>query len=643
MKIESIHIKNFRTFSDATVQLSNYTCLVGANGCGKSTILSALNVFFRETSGTQTDVTVLDREDFHHKNTDEPIEITVTFVELNAAAQTDFADYYRQKRLVISAIAQYDTGTGRAEVKQYGQRLAMKQFAPYFKANGDKASAEDLRKIYADIKKEFAELKAATTKPAMEAALREYENSHGNECTLIRSEDQFYGVSKGTNRLAKYVQWVYVPAVKDATTEQIEGKNTALGKLLARTVRAKTNFDEEVKVLRAKAQADYQILLEKNQDALKDLSTTLGEKLSQWSHPDTSLKVEWQQDPDKSVRVEDPLARVIAGEGPFEGDLARFGHGLQRSYLLALLQELALTNDAEAPRLILGIEEPELYQHPPQARHLASVLGTLSDGNAQILVCTHSPLFVSGEGFENVRMVRKDRSEKNTKISHITFAELGDALAGATGEKPAKPNATLAKIHQALQPHLSEMFFASTVVFTEGLEDVAYITTYLNLMGQWDEFRRMGSHFVPVNKKSHLLQPVAIAKHLKIPTYILFDADGDKVEKEEHKKVHENDNKALLKILGVKEPEPFPKEPYWGIGFVVWPTDIGKIVSDEIGKADWARFQQEADTKYGHGGGLKKNTLHIAASLDFAWQAGKKSASLEKLCGEILNTENRIA
>jgi len=55
------------------------------------------------------------------------------------------------------------------------------------------------------------------------------------------------------------------------------------------------------------------------------------------------------------------------------------GHGLQRSYLLALLQELAGSEAPNAPTLILGCEEPELYQHPPQARHLADADGTFTD------------------------------------------------------------------------------------------------------------------------------------------------------------------------------------------------------------------------------------------------------------------------
>lgn len=102
-----------------------------------------------------------------------------------------------------------------------------------------------------------------------------------------------------------------------------------------------------------------------------------------------------------------PSAQVKAVEHQFEGSLSRFGHGLQRSFIFTLLQELA-EHDDKGPRLLLGCEEPELYQHPPQALYLAGVMQQLSTQNAQVMVSTHSPHFVSGRNFEQIRMVRKD-------------------------------------------------------------------------------------------------------------------------------------------------------------------------------------------------------------------------------------------
>jgi predicted ATP-dependent endonuclease of OLD family len=90
MRIYKVRIENFRSFRDETIAFNDYTCLVGPNGAGKSTVLTALNIFFREYSGSSTDLVNLDEEDFHHRKTETPITITVTFGDLNADAQDDF-------------------------------------------------------------------------------------------------------------------------------------------------------------------------------------------------------------------------------------------------------------------------------------------------------------------------------------------------------------------------------------------------------------------------------------------------------------------------------------------------------------------------------------------------------------------------
>lgn len=641
MKIESVRIKNFRAFADVTIPFNNYTCLVGPNGSGKSTVLCALNVFFRETTNATTNLIRLEREDFHKKNTNAPIEITLTFTDLSHEAKADFSNYYRQGKLVVSAVADFNDSVNSAEIKQYGQRLVRPEFRDFFRAEGDGEHVPQLKTLYSKIRTSIASLPTPSTKGVMVDALRKYEEDHADKCVLEPSEDQFYGITKGSNRLARYIQWVYVPAVKDASSEQLEQRNTALGRLLQRTVRAKTNFANEFKEMREEVQAKYKTVLDAKQGALKELSDSMGLRVGEWAHPGATVRLEWYHDPDSAIRIDEPFAKIIAGEDDFEGELSRFGHGLQRSYLLALLQELAGSDDAAAPKLILGCEEPELYQHPPQARHLAGVLQKLSEANSQIVICTHSPLFVSGEGFEDVRMVRKDATKKESDVRYVTYPEIATEIASATGKPAAKPSGALAKMNQLLQPSVSEMFFATRLVLVEGMEDAAYINAYLHLLGKWEPYRRMGCHIVPANGKNQLLQPLIIAKKMHIPTFLVFDCDGQETDPEK-RKLHERDNKALLCLVGKPGENPLPASDYWGSGFVMWHSEIGSVVSEEIGASDWQRFRVAADRDFGQIGGLQKNTLHITASLAYAWEEGKRSPSLERLCTQILEASNSV-
>lgn len=636
VKIKNIRIQNFRAFKDELVDFNDYTCLVGPNGAGKSTVLCALNVFFGETGHSPTDLLSLDEEDFFQKNTTHPITITVTFNDLEPDAQADFGAYVRHDELVISIIAVFDSSSKKAPVKQFGQRKVMSKFAQFFEAIKQGEKVADLLVIYNALRVEFPLLPEAKKKDSMEDELRAYEEANEALCELRPSEDHFYGVSKGENRLKKYVQWVFVPAVKDATTEQNETKNSVLGKLLERTVRSKVNFEGNIQALKDKAQDEYKKMLETNQGALDDISSSLKAKLAHWAHPDANLRLKWSQDEIKAIRVDDPFAEIIAGEGSFEGQLSRFGHGLQRSYIFAILQELAGTEGAEGPRLILGVEEPELYQHPPQARHLSDVLKALSIKNTQVVLCTHEPVFISGNGFEDVRMVRKQGPDHAATVSSVTFDELSATIAHVTGTLQLKPAGVLAKINQELQPQINEIFFTQILVLVEGLEDVAYLTAYLHLLNKWDEYRKRGFHIVHTNGKHHMVEILAITQRLKIPTFVLFDSDSDKEDRNGSRGLHERDNAAILKLCGIESPTPFPDETLWAENVVMWKSDIGKVVEEDVGSVKFSQFKNLAEQSCGHAGGLNKNSLYISHLLSEAWDGGERSKSLERLCGLIL-------
>ncbi len=103
MKLREIRIQNFRSFDDETIRLDDYTCFVGPNGGGKSNILTALNVFFRNTSSSATDVINLTKEDFHLKDVSKPVRITLTFGDLSDEAAEKLKAYYRQEKLIVTA------------------------------------------------------------------------------------------------------------------------------------------------------------------------------------------------------------------------------------------------------------------------------------------------------------------------------------------------------------------------------------------------------------------------------------------------------------------------------------------------------------------------------------------------------------
>jgi hypothetical protein len=637
MKMTRIRLENFRAFTDQAFPLSPYTAFVGANGAGKSTLLAGLNVFFREQAVPGFDPLRLGPEDFHNGDTSQPVRITLHFGDLSASALSTFADYVRHGELVVTAVATFDPDAGYASVQHFGQRLGMASFRTYFGRETAGALAPELEGIYGELRSQFNGLPEARTKAARIAALREFEDAHPELCELIPSRDEFYGANS-TGKLAQFVQWIYVPAVKDVTEEALESKTSALGKLIRRTVRIHTDIDVEIRALEADTIASYQALLDNNRAGLTEVAQSLEKRLGEWAHPDVRVELDWLQDARGWVRLQPPSAGVKAGEGDFLSTLGHMGHGLQRSYLLAVLQELAAADSPEAPTLILGCEEPELYQHPPQARYLAEVFQNLAAGNNQVLVTTHSPLFASGRSFEDVRVVR--RREGVPVVAAVDFDSLCERIRLAGGDDPSRPVAGLvAKITQTLQPHIAEVFFAQVPILVEGLEEVAYITTQLHLSGKWSEYRRLGCHLIPVNGKDRLVQPLAIARELEIPIYLVFDADGDNLNPTQRPK-HDHDNKALLALLG-STSAPFPNDILQGSDHTVWPTNLTDVVRADTGTGG-ETARNVVRQHYGNEGGLEKNALFIAEWLTEAAANGARSEKLEALVEAILAHAIRI-
>ena len=420
MKLRKLRIENFRSFKDETIVFDDYTCLVGPNGAGKSAVLTALNVFFRNTASAATNMSTLSEEDFHHRNTAVPIKITLTFEELSEAAQNDLQLYVRHGKLTVFANAEWDEGSHNAPVRQFGARLVMNKFTRYFEANAKGAKAPELKAIYAQIREEVADLSDVVTKPTMEKELRDYEEKHLDQCELTNETNQFYGWSRGASLLDKYIQWVYVPAVKDASTEQDENSKTALGQLLERTIRTKVDFQKPIGELKKRLEEEYRGIIDTEQKILTDLELSLQSRLRSWANPSANVSLRWHFDPNRALVVSEPIARAAIGEDTFIGEVARLGHGMQRAFIVSLLQELAGSDQEGGPTLLLGFEEPELYQHPPQAQHIAGLLDSLATQPAgnwrrSSLVRTRHILFCP-------RALRVSGSSESARLSRVRLS-----------------------------------------------------------------------------------------------------------------------------------------------------------------------------------------------------------------------------
>ena len=97
MIIRRLEVKNFRSLKDISLECEELTTILGRNGCGKSTILKALDVFYN-VGYLVTDY------DYFGKETKEPISIQVTYGELREEELKEFSSYLSGKELCVTKI-----------------------------------------------------------------------------------------------------------------------------------------------------------------------------------------------------------------------------------------------------------------------------------------------------------------------------------------------------------------------------------------------------------------------------------------------------------------------------------------------------------------------------------------------------------
>lgn len=120
MKIESIRLKNFKTFQDAELKdLPNFCVIVGANGTGKSTVFSVFG-FLRDALTTNVSTALMKLggsrgfQEVRSRNSKGPIEIELKF---RAKPDRPLTTYFLQigekkgKALVEREVLKYRRGS----------------------------------------------------------------------------------------------------------------------------------------------------------------------------------------------------------------------------------------------------------------------------------------------------------------------------------------------------------------------------------------------------------------------------------------------------------------------------------------------------------------------------------------------------
>jgi putative ATP-dependent endonuclease of OLD family len=288
----------------------------------------------------------------------------------------------------------------------------------------------------------------------------------------------------------------------------------------------------------------------------------------------------------------EPLVRTLFKDGPVQSAPEYFGHGIQRAYILALLPLVARFSKQgeQQQKLVLAIEEPELYQHPPQARFLASALERLSSTGTQVIVATHSPFFVSARKFDEIRKVAKVKD--SSKVHSWSIDEHRKRYSNILGKPAIGDAASQSSMDRILQPSINELFFCRKAIFVEGIEDPAIVGTHLRLTSKYDDFLRSGCHFIIAGGKGNFPTLLTMAQGFSIPAFLIFDFDMDKAKGD-----RQNDNlRRFLSPLGYELPETLEKDLHTK-DFSCWKDNIQNSIGMDF--ADWKKSCEEIAVEWG--------------------------------------------
>lgn len=551
MRISKVHVQGYRCIANLSITFDDLTALIGSGGVGKSAFLRAIKWFFEGGD--------LDEDDLHRSvGAETPVDsvaVAVTFSDLNSADR--------------DALGKYASGSATTLTRSWnltdGDKLSGKALVfAGFNSIRDGDSATEKKRRYQELYKERGEKLNLPEPPSriaeLEAAMETWERENPGECDLRPEEATHLRGYVGTPLLNDRFAYVFVEATTEASEVVDGGKGSPLSQLLSAIEKMDDATQEQVSEVQSEAQQKLEQLISASRsEGLQKIAEGITNRVQDYV-PGVEVTLS-----DEVAPLRIPSISVLAqvrDETGHPTNVDKQGHGLQRALVIAVLHELAeaLASQTDASQepgasssMMLAIEEPELYQHPLQARALAGTLSRLArpdqggERSVQVSYSTHSAHFVRPTLFEDLRLCRRNPQGQTAAVAP-DHQEVEAALATAGFKDEMR-----GKVEQTLAASLGEAVFARAVLLCEGKTDAAFIEAIAEADGG---FEKDGIAVAVCWGKSLVPVALAILKQLQIPTYVLFD--GDKNAKDENKPALASKNKELLTLCG-EDPEDFPE------------------------------------------------------------------------------------
>ncbi|GAA4317593.1 ATP-dependent endonuclease [Actinomadura luteofluorescens] len=585
-------IRNYRCLRDVDIRFDDITTFIGPNGVGKSAVLRALDWFFNGPPGGRG----LTEDDVWAGAERKQISVGVEFSDLTDTDRNALGKYAAGDVQTVWLWRRWEDGSDKLS----GRALT---YPPFDEIRAIKG-AMDRRKRYKTLSDEDPGLGLPPVKNAQELddAMARWEREHPErlEGTELDSDTHFFGFA-GQAKMTGLFDYVFVSADLRASEEGRDVKGSVIGRILNQAI-DRSEAEEEM--------AELQILVNANRESIQ--SKHFGKQLESLSDQLTT-EIE-QLTMGRRVQVDSLVPELLLPQAQFQVSIQdgtartridQQGHGFQRALLVTALRVLAQSAVTASDRTIfLAIEEPELFQHPVQARAFAAVLRKLAADTGhgvQIAYGTHSPYFLETEGFAQIRRMTREFAQgaPSVRIHSTTADDVAARLDTVLGRDQIDRRLT-----NMYLLNLPEALFGHAVLLVEGSTDKG---VWEGCGQRLDPLKRHSVVVANVGGKDNIALAHAVLTELGVPCYAVFDGDANcKAETLEENK---RKNRLLVGYLG-GVPEDFPVtkvhdsyavahedlETYLRSEWPEWEDARRSLITDGRGVdgKNWATYRQAA-------------------------------------------------
>lgn len=519
MHISFVKIKNYRGIKSDCFEASPFTCAIGENNAGKSTILLATSLFF---SGT-----TLGKSDFY--NIDEPIEIEITFTSINekdirrlsAEHRDRIKEIIEDNKLVLTRFYATD---GKSEMlcsrlSPVDARFGKNVVGELMKGKKGKEISASVINLFPEYKEK---LESLTSQKDVYTKLEEIIAELPHDQKELKLSPLPTGIE---NSITKFLpEPIYIAAVKDLKDDVKSKESATFGKLLSILMKFLENSTHFEKISQSfnELHALLNVVREAEQvsdnriDKLQKIEKQIGSFLSE-NFPKSKIEIDIPKPELKQVFAN---ARILIDDG-VRDIIETKGDGIKRAVTFALLRtyveqlkeqkrELAEAKKLEAllesekveetlpvvevneqPYIFL-FEEPELYLHPNAQKILFEALENLTTENNQVFVTTHSPMFFSPQSTGTfIKVIKEYPTTGKPFGKFLTINLLKEIQAKDAFQIICFENNTAA-------------FFSNKVLLVEGDSDLIYIKELARLLNNDWSFEIKNIPIISINGKSNI-------------------------------------------------------------------------------------------------------------------------------------------